>query len=185
MAEGRRCQRIVCVGLVPQPDQPGAARRDGADHRRQQGPLRAGPQGRSTARAKGCRRESNDLRRGLHGADARRLATAVRERAPGRSSGAVPGRAPREADRALHVRRRSRARPVHGQRLDAGRGIAPRPALRRLRPRCRVRRAGAGACARGGRSRSHDLRAMARPARTSSSASSSRRGSRSRPSTSG
>ena len=153
VAEERRCQRIVCVGLVPQPDQPGAARRDGADHRRQQGPLRARPQDRATPR-RGIAVREHDLRRGLHGADARRVAAAVRERPPGRSSGAVPGRAPREADRALHVRRRSRARPVHGERLDAGRGIPPRPALRRLRPRCRVRRARACARARRGRSRS-------------------------------
>ena len=58
VAEERRCQRIVRVGLVPQPDQPGAARRDGADHRRQQGPLRAAPARSSNAATKDCRRRA-------------------------------------------------------------------------------------------------------------------------------
>ena len=54
--------------------------------------------------------------------------------------GAVPGRAPRAPDRPLHLRERSRARSVHGLGLHAGRGGAPRPPLRRLRPRPDLRR---------------------------------------------
>ena len=52
---------------------------------------------------------------------ARRVVDPARERPAGRSPGAVPGRAARAADPALHLRRRPRARPVHGQRLDARR----------------------------------------------------------------
>ena len=43
LAEGRGRQRIVRVGFVPQRGQPGAARRDRAGGRRQQGPLRSSP----------------------------------------------------------------------------------------------------------------------------------------------
>ena len=66
----------------------------------------------------------------------------------GRPPGAVPGRAARAADPALHVRRRPRARPVHGQRLDARRGRPPRPPLRRLRPRRRAPRIPRPTCRR-------------------------------------
>ena len=51
--------------------------------------------------------------------DPRPLGDPRRERAAGRSSGALPGRAARAADPPLHLRRRSRPRPVHGQRFDA------------------------------------------------------------------
>ena len=84
-------------------------------------------------------REHADDRR-LHGADARRVVDPARERPPRRAPGAVPRRAARAADPALHVRRRPRARPVHGQRLGARRRGPARPALRRLRPRPDLRR---------------------------------------------
>jgi hypothetical protein len=62
--------------------------------------------------------------RGLHGAHARRLVDPARERPPRRAPGAVPGRAARAADPAVHLRGRPRARPVHGERVDA-RGRRP------------------------------------------------------------
>ena len=70
--------------------------------------------------AAGPAAREHDDDRGLHGAHARRVVDPVRERPAGRPPGAVPRRAARAADPALHVRRRPRARPVHGQRLDAG-----------------------------------------------------------------
>ena len=52
----------------------------------------------------------DDHDRRLHGAHARRVAHPVGKRPACRPSGAVPGRAAGEADRALHLRRRPRAR---------------------------------------------------------------------------
>ena len=78
--------------------------------------------------------------RRLHGPDARRLVDPAGERPARRAPGAVPGRAARAADPPVHVRRRPRARPVHGQRLGARRRGPARPALRRLRPRRALRR---------------------------------------------
>ena len=72
--------------------------------------------------------------------DARRLVDPARERPARRPPGAVPGRAARAADPAVHVQGRPRARPVHGQRFGARRRGAPRAPLRRLRPRPAVRR---------------------------------------------
>ncbi len=53
----------------------------------------------------------------------------------GRASGAVPRRAPRTADPALHVSGRRRARPVPRLGVDGGGGRPHRPAVRRLRHR--------------------------------------------------
>ena len=52
-----------------------------------------------------------------------------------------PVELPAQLIRLLHLPRRPRARPVHGQWLDTGRGGAARSALRRLRPRSGLRRA--------------------------------------------
>ena len=72
--------------------------------------------------------------------DARRVVDPARERPPRRAPGAVPRRAARAVDPAVHLRRRPRPRPVHGQRLDARRRGRARSALRRVRPRPRLRR---------------------------------------------
>ena len=107
--------------------QPGAARPDRADRRRRQGPVRPGAStGRSASRP------------GLPlGVDDRSATTSWRGRStcgefpprvatPRRPPGAVPGRAAAPLHRALHLRRRRRARPVHGRgHHGRGRGSAP------------------------------------------------------------
>ena len=54
VAEGRGGQRLVRLGLLPLGGQPGAARRDRARHRGQQGTLRAGAQPQGAPHATGC-----------------------------------------------------------------------------------------------------------------------------------
>ena len=66
--------------------------------------------------------ESTLMTEDFMAADARRLGRSRPRARGGSASGAVPGRAARAADPALHVQGRSRARPVHGLGLDAGRG---------------------------------------------------------------
>ena len=102
------------VGIVPERGQPHAARPHRAGHRRL-------ARGASTARSTRKEREQagtalreHDLPRRLHGLGHRRLGDRRRERHARRSPRAVPRRAPPAADRALHLPRRSRARPVHG-----------------------------------------------------------------------
>ncbi len=102
LAEGRRRQRIVRVGLVPQRGEPGAARHQRAGDRGQQGPVRSGPLREAASRRGPAPREHGDDRR-LPGPHARRLVDPARERPPGRASRAVPGGASRAAHPALHV----------------------------------------------------------------------------------
>ena len=78
--------------------------------------------------------------RRLHGDDPRRVVDPGRERPAGRPPGSLPRRAARAADPPVHVRRRPRPRPVHGQRIDARGRRPPGPPLRRLRPRRQLRR---------------------------------------------
>ena len=87
--------------------------------------------------AEGLPQREHDHDRRLPRPDARRVVDPGRERPARRPPGAVPRRAARAADPPVHVRRRPRPRPVHGQRLDARRRRPARPALRRLRPRRR------------------------------------------------
>ena len=144
LAEGRGCQRLVRVGFVPQRGQSGVARHHRAGDRRQQGSLRSGPSVKERER-RGLPHESTHHDRGLHGRDARRLVDPPESARRVGHPAPVPRRAARAAHPALHVRERSRARSVHGQRLGARRRGTARPPLRRLRPRSRVRRAGAQA----------------------------------------
>ena len=58
----------------------------------------------------------------------------------GRAPGAVPGRPPGPLHPALHLRRRRRARPVHGLGHHRGRRGAERPPLPRRRDRPELRR---------------------------------------------
>ena len=121
VAEGRGRQRLVRLGLLPLGGQPGAARRDRARHRGQQGPLRPGPQPQGAPARRPAPREQHRRRR-LHGPDARRVGHPARERAARAAPRPVPRRAAAAADGALHVSRRSRGRPVLRVGLDAGGG---------------------------------------------------------------
>ena len=80
--------------------------------------------------------------RRVHRGDDRPLGDRPRERHPGRPPGPVPRRAAAAPDRAVHVRRRRRPRPVHGLRQHRRRRRAHRPPLRRLRHRRRLHRDG-------------------------------------------
>ena len=94
--------------------------------------------------------------RRVHGGDARRVGDRRRERHARRASGAVPGRARRTLPAPVHVRRRRRARPVHGLGHDRGRGGEHGSPLRRLRHRRDLHPPGA---------RARRLAASGRPAR--------------------
>ena len=87
------------------------------------------------ARGRGAAQREHAADRRLPRLDARRVDDPAGERATGRPPRPVSGRAARAAHPPLHVPRRPRARPVHGQRLGARRRRRAGPAVRRLRPR--------------------------------------------------
>ena len=139
LAQRRRRGRQLRVGVVPQRGESGAAGHDRTHRDREQGSLRPRAEPRRSRATRAAVGEHDRCRR-VHGSHARRVEHRARERAPRRASRAVPGRPPRPADRPVHLRERSGARPVHGLGLHAGRGEAPRTALHRLRPRRDLRR---------------------------------------------
>ena len=96
LAEGRGGQRLVRLGLVPLRRQPGAARRDRAGRRRQQGALRPGPHSQGAPSRRAAPREQHRRRR-LHGAHARRVGHPARERGAGPAPGSLPRGAARSA----------------------------------------------------------------------------------------
>ena len=122
-ARGRR--RLLRLGLVQAPGQPGAPRPHRAGHRRQQGPLRPGAVRRRSGSRWGCRTE------GFVWADDFMEPTLDVWEIPPESATRVghpapfPVELPRAADPPLHLRGRPRARPVHGVGLD---GWSPRSA---------------------------------------------------------
>ena len=129
----------MCLGLVPQRGEPGAARPHRAGGRGEQGPVRPCPHRAPAERRPFAAREHGVGRR-LHGDDPRRVVDPGRERPAGRPPGSLPRRVARAVDPPVHVRRRPRPRPVHGQRIDVGGRRPPGPSLRRLRPRRQLRR---------------------------------------------
>ena len=119
LGEGPGRRRLLRVGLVPAARQPGAARPDRAGRRRQQGPLRPRGPADEAGEAAGCRTSAS-----LFKDEFMEATTDVWEMPPesanaGRPPGAVPGRAARAPDPALHLRGRPRARPVHGSGTTA------------------------------------------------------------------
>ena len=139
LAEGQERRRFVRLGQLPAPRQPRAARRHRAHHRRLQGPVRPGGRRQGPSAHRHAERRVDDRRR-LPRVNARRLGVRPRERPPGQPPGAVPGRAAQAPHRPLHLRRRSRPRPVHGRRLHGGGGGPGRSTLRGVRHRRHLHR---------------------------------------------
>ena len=94
----------------------------------------------------------------VHGGHDRRLGDPERERHARGPSRPVPRRAPPAPDRALHLPRRPRARPVHGLGHDGRGGRAQRSPLRGIRHRLRVRAHRRAARRRGTRRRHRSRR---------------------------